>query len=572
MSAPSIPFFCSVRLLPYFYSFYSYISTMKIISAILLLCLVNLSSFAQISTEQLKKVDQFFSAWNNATPGVAIAVQQSDKIIYNKAFGLADLEHNVPNTTETIFESGSVAKQFTAMSVLLLAAEGKLSLSDDIRKYVPEIPKYNTTITIQMLLNHTSGLKDWGSVGSLTGWPRTTRVYTQDLALQIMSKQKSTNYTPGTEYSYSNANYSLQVTIVERVSGKSLAVFTEEKLFTPLGMSKTKWRDNFREVIPNRAIAYRKQNGMYEQLMPFENIHGHGGLLTTTGDLLKWNTLLETHAIGGDQVYDWRVQKGKRTNGKEISYAAGLFVDEFYGFNEISHSGATAGYRAWLAYYPEKKLSIALLSNDGAFNPTGIGRQVAALFLDEPVKQAPFTMEVKGDKTVFTDVTLTDSDLKRFEGTWRSIRHMDLQTLTREGSTIKQGDKILLAAHADTLYYENQKWICSKTRRLLFVNRTDTLSYIKVAAPELSTSSLNALAGVYRSEEAEATYQVDIKNNEVWISNKPFAPFKLSPAFKDGFFSDDRDLYEFKRNKQGKATHLLVSTGRAIHVPFNKVN
>lgn len=526
--------------------------------------------FAQ-TPDQLNKVDQLFSTWNNATPGVVVAVQQGNKLIYNKAYGLADLEHNVPITTETIFESGSVAKQFTAMSILLLAAEGKLSLSDDIRKYVPEIPKYNTTITIQMLLNHTSGLKDWGSVGSLTGWPRTTRVYTQDLALQIMSKQKSTNYTPGTEYSYSNANYSLQVTIVERISGKSLAVFTEEKLFKPLGMTNTQWRDNFREVVANRAIAYRKNKNVYEQLMPFEDIHGHGGLLTTTGDLLKWNALLETHAIGGDQVYDWRVKKGKLTNGKEISYAAGLFVDEFYGFDEISHSGATAGYRAWLGYYPEKKLSIALLSNDGTFNPTGVGHQVAALLLEEPIRQEPFTMEVKGEEIVFTDVTLTAADLKKFEGTWRSIRHMDVQTLVRDGNAIKQNNKTLFAAHRDTLYYENLKWISTKSGKLTMVNRADTLSYIKVAAPDLSASSLIALAGTYKSEEAEANYQIEIKNSEVWLTNKPFAPYKLTPSFKDAFMSDG-DLYEFKRDKKGKATQLLVSTGRAVQVPFNKVN
>jgi CubicO group peptidase (beta-lactamase class C family) len=382
-----------------------------------LLFLLALPSFAQ-TTDQLKKIDQLFSAWNNATPGVAVAVQQGDNIIYNKAFGLADLEHTVPNTTETIFESGSVAKQFTAMSILLLASEGKLSVTDDIRKYVPEIPKYNTTITIQMLLNHTSGLKDWGSVGSLTGWPRTTRVYTQDLALQIMSKQKSTNYTPGTEYSYSNSNYSLMVTIVERVSGKSLAAFTEEKLFKPLGMTNTQWRDNFREVVPNRAIAYRKQNGVYEQLMPFEDIHGHGGLLTTTSDLLKWNALLETHALGGKQVYNWRVQKGKLTNGKEIIYAAGINVSKFYGFDEISHSGATAGYRAWLAYYPEKKISIVVLSNDGSFNPTGIGRQMAEIMLSDPRSQqldfAP-VMSLMSPALIMCvrHVTLAEPDLEK---------------------------------------------------------------------------------------------------------------------------------------------------------------
>ena len=326
-------------------------------------------------------IDQLFSRWSNSTPGVSVAVKLGDSVIYRKGFGLADLEHNIPMTPGTILESGSVAKQFTAMSILLLASEGKLSLNDDVRKYIPELPAYNSVITLQMLLNHTSGLKDWGSVGGLSGWERTTRVYTQELALQIMSRQLSTNFLPGAEYYYSNSNYSLLVSIVERVSGVSLADFTSTRIFKPLQMANTRWRDNFRTIVPNRAVAYRTVDGNYEQLMPFENVHGHGGLLTTVDDLLKWNALLETHAIGGDKVFQERIRCGRLNNGKDITYAAGLQISQFGGFKEIAHSGATAGYRAWLAYYPDKRLSVVLLSNDATFTPSGIGRQIANIFL-----------------------------------------------------------------------------------------------------------------------------------------------------------------------------------------------
>ncbi|MCE7863208.1 MAG: class A beta-lactamase-related serine hydrolase [Bacteroidetes bacterium CHB5] len=545
---------------------------MKYLPITFLLCQFTLSGFSQ-TTGQINKIDQLFSAWNNASPGVAVAVQQGDKIIYNKAYGLADLEHTIPNTTETIFESGSVAKQFTAMSILLLAAEGNLSLSDDIRKYVPEIPKYNATITIQMLLNHTSGLKDWGSVGSLTGWPRTTRVYTQDLALQIMSKQKSTNFTPGTEYNYSNANYSLLVTIVERVSGKSLAAFTNEKLFKPLGMTHTQWRDNFREVVPHRAIAYRKNKDAYEQMMPFENIHGHGGLLTTTGDLLKWNNLLETHAIGGRAVYEWRVQKGKLANGKEINYAAGLNISKLYGFDEISHSGSTAGYRAWLAYYPEKKLSVVALSNDGSFNPTRMGRQIAEVLLltdREPLDIPEIKTEDPDSNYAPASYTPTESDLKKFEGIWRSIRHMDVQRIERKENALFNNNIRAAVLDQNTAYFD-ARWNITKANRVLVTNGTDTLSYIKVAAPDLTGKSLTALTGTYYSEDADATYLVEIKNSEIIINNKPHPPYKLTPTFNDAFFSEDGNLFEFRRDKKGKVIQLLISTGRAIHVPFNKV-
>lgn len=359
--------------------------------------------FAQ-PIDTISRIDQLFSSWNNSTPGGSVLVARGNKIVYHKAYGLASLELNVPNTTETIFEAGSVSKQFTAYSILLLEKEGKLKLTDDVRKYVPELPVYEVPITIQMLLNHTSGLKDWGSIGGLSGWPRTTRVYTLDLALQIMSRQKTTNFKPGNEYSYSNSNYSLLVIIVERLSKQSLEDFTTERLFKPLGMSHTRWRSNFRDVVPNRSQAYGKNEGEYELVMPFENIHGHGGLLTTTGDLLKWNQLLEVH----DGLYNKRTERGKLNDGSNISYAAGIQHGDVNGVAEIAHSGATAGYRAWLAYYPSKKISVVLLSNDGSFGPVTVGKKVAEVFLGSP-KPADVTMEEKVEKPYTPDADLAGS-------------------------------------------------------------------------------------------------------------------------------------------------------------------
>jgi len=524
---------------------------------LILLCLVTGVVHAQ-SIDSLEQIDALFSKWNNATPGVAIAIERKNKIIYKKAFGLADLEHLVPNTTETIFESGSVAKQFTAMCILLLAADGKLSLTDDIRKYVPEIPKYSAPITIQHLLNHTSGLKDWGSVGALSGWPRTTRVYTQELALQIMCQQKTTNYTPGTEYSYSNANYTLLVTIAERVSGQSLAEFTRLRFFEPLGMNHTQWRNNFREVIPNRAIAYSKTANGYQQLMPFENIHGHGGLLTTVADLLKWNQLLEHPSIGGDRVYQWRVQTGKLTNGQPIDYAAGLFIDQFNGWEEISHSGATAGYRAWLAYYPKKKLSVVLLSNDGSFNPAGAGRDIAAIFFGKK----------ENAKRDTPPLTLSEADLKRYEGIYRSLRHFEVKKLEYKNGKLYGDQHELRALHRDTLVLNNERWIYAQPNHLLHQTANDTSLFKKVAPPDLTSASLLSLAGEYRSDEADVTYFVEVKNSELWVQIKSFAPFKLNPSFRDGFFSENGDLYEFARDRAKKVKQLQVSTSRAEKISF----
>ena len=517
--------------------------------------------------DTLRKIDELFGRWHNATPGVSIAISQNDKIIYKKAFGLADLEHLTPNTTETIFECGSVSKQFTAMSILLLAQEGKLHLQDDVHKFVPELPDYGKPIRIQHLLNHTSGLKDWGTIGALGGWPRTTRVYTQDLALQIICKQKSLNFPSGNEYSYSNTNYSLLVTIVERISGMPLEAFTRIRLFEPLDMKNTFWRSNFRQIIPGRAVAYSSTDDGYEQLMPFENIYGHGGLLTTTTDLLKWNKLLAKHSIGGDDVFRERIRKGKLNNGMEISYASGLFIAKVNGFDEIGHSGATAGYRGWLAYYPQKKLSVAILSNDGSFSPTGVGAQIAQLFLGKPIQaRQPLQVNVAAES------------LKRFQGTYRSIRHFDAITFEYANGQIRstnhntEKDKDFIVIHPDTLYLDGQRWIYISPNRMMALDGTDTLTYARVFPPDSQAPRLKSLEGIYVSEEAAAEFQIDVIGNQLQVRQKPSKPFPLKPSFRDGFYSDNGQLFEFIRNTKGIVTSLLVSQSRAEKVPFTKIS
>src|SRR6476619_8398311 len=189
-------------------------------------------------------------------PGCAAAVSLNGETVFEKAFGLADLEHNVPNTPQTIFESGSVAKQFTAASLVLLQQDGKLSIDDPVRKYIPELPDYGSPLTIRHLLNHTSGIRDWGTVMSLTGAGRGDRVISQDLALDVITHQRSLDFTPGSEYSYSNSGYNLVAIIIERVSKQKFSAFLEERLFKPLGMTNSSWRDDYQRIVPNRAQAY----------------------------------------------------------------------------------------------------------------------------------------------------------------------------------------------------------------------------------------------------------------------------------------------------------------------------
>jgi CubicO group peptidase (beta-lactamase class C family) len=374
------------------------------------------TAFAQ-TNDTTARIDRIFSSWNNATPGASILVARGTNIIYHKAYGMADLERNVPNTIETVFEAGSVSKQFTAFSILLLESEGKLSRTDDVRKYIPELPVYQAPITIQHLLNHTSGLRDWGSVVSITGWDRQKRGHTLDMALQVIYRQRALNFKPGDEYSYSNSNYTLLTAIVERVSKQSLKDFTEEKLFKPLGMTNTQWRSNYRSVIPHRAQAYGEFDNEILIAMPIENIHGHAGLLTTTRDLLKWNQLLETHQVGGEEIFKRRIETRKLNNGSANNYGAGITNNVANsGFRVYSHSGATAGYRAMLMYYPQKKLSIAILSNDGEFAPVKAGYDISDIFLGHGPEQAP-TPKLADPKP---DISYDAKELNTFTGEFYS--------------------------------------------------------------------------------------------------------------------------------------------------------
>jgi len=326
-------------------------------------------------------VNKVFARWTSATPGCAVGVAVGGKTVLAKAYGMADLEHNVPNTADTIFEAGSVAKQFTAMAVLLLVKDGQLSLDDPARKYLPELPDYGAPLTIRHLLNHTSGLRDWGSVAGIAGAPRTTREYTHAHVLDIVSRQKALNFPTGTQWSYTNTGFNLAAILVSRVSGMSFAEFSRTRLFNPLGMTRTSWRDDHTRVVKGRAIAYASASDGYHLEMPFENVHGNGGLLTTVGDLLKWNENYVSPVVGDRALVTTQSTAGQFNDGRPLLYALGLFVGDYRGARNIYHSGSTAGYRAHLNRFPDSHTSVAVLCNVATGDASRSANLVSDLYL-----------------------------------------------------------------------------------------------------------------------------------------------------------------------------------------------
>ena len=377
------------------------------------------------------KVDAVFGRWTSATPGCAVGVGIGGKTVLEKAYGMADLEHDVPNKPDTIFEAGSVSKQFTAAAILLLAAEGKLSIDDPVRKYIPELPDYSldnrVPLTIRHMLNHTSGLRDWGSLEGIAGWPRGTRAYTHAHVIEILSRQRALNFTPGTRYSYSNSGYNLNAVIVSRVSGMPFAEFSQKRIFQPLGMTRTSWRDDYTRIVKDRAIAYSGAGTLLRQDMPFENVHGNGGLLTTVGDLLKWNENFVTPKVGDAALVARQQTVTKFPGGSDMTYAAGLMLGVYKGLPEVSHSGSTAGYRAFLTRFPQQHVSVAVLCNAGTADATAAAHAVSDLYLGDRASagapRPPAPAENRGPLvTLVREDTYAPSaaDLAAFAGTYVS--------------------------------------------------------------------------------------------------------------------------------------------------------
>ncbi|MDQ3246890.1 MAG: beta-lactamase family protein [Pseudomonadota bacterium] len=320
-------------------------------------------------------------------PGCSIALSRGGKRLIERSFGLANLEHRVANSTATVYEAGSVSKQVAAAAVLLLAKDGKLALADDVRRYLPELPDYGTVITVDDLLTHRSGLRDWRFLAGMAGWTLGTKVHSNGDALVLAARQRALNHLPRAEYAYTNTGYSLAAIIVERVSGQSLAEFSRKRLFEPLGMKDTQWRDDHRRVVERRATGYSSERGAWVADMPFEDAYGAGGLLTTAGDLLTWKEALQNGAMGSG-VARLLQEPPLLPGSKPSPYARGVFIGTHRGTTEVGHGGVTAGYRAWAGHYPEHRIAVAVLCN-GDVNPAHLARELVDIHLPKAALSLP---------------------------------------------------------------------------------------------------------------------------------------------------------------------------------------
>ncbi len=350
------------------------------------------SGQSYLRTNLTDQVDELFSHWDQQNaPGATIGIYQDGEIVYAQGYGTANLDHNIPLTPGSVLRIGSISKQFMAMCVAILAEQGQLSLDDDIRMYLPEMPDYGNSVTIRHLLHHTSGIREYLALVSLAGKPEGGVFgYTAKELVEMLSRQKALNFEPGSQFSYTNSGYFLLAEIVTRVSGIKASAFALQNVFEPLGMTSTQFYDDRNAIIPNRAFGYSpKPGGGYSLDILRSDVIGDLGVITTVEDFLKWdqNFYENRLGIGTDDLINTMFTRGRTNDGEELPYALGVTLGSYRGLNTMGHGGSAVGYRAEFLQFPDQRFSVVILSNVSSFQPGVLAQGVADLYLDDQFKE-----------------------------------------------------------------------------------------------------------------------------------------------------------------------------------------
>jgi CubicO group peptidase (beta-lactamase class C family) len=373
-----------------------FLATTKHILVLTCALLTSHLSLAQTQSDTLTaKVNKLFSEWNGpGRPGAAVGVVHGGKLLYAKGFGEADVETGAPITPETIFHVASVSKEFTAYGIVLLAQEGKLSLNDDIRKYLPEVPDFGHKITIRHLIHHTSGLRDQWSLLTMAGWDMSD-VITKEHIFNLVRRQRELNFTPGAESLYCNTGYTLLAEIVARVGKKPFREWMAERVFTPLGMKHTQFYDDDERIVKGRAYSFYRDDDtkIYKKAVLSYANAGATSLFTTVEDLARWITNFKNHTVGTAATMTQMLERGRLTKGDSIPYAFALVHGKYKGLANYGHGGADAGFRSVVTYFPKEDYGFIVLSNLAQANPTAKALEMADIYL------APYLQKSKDNPT-----------------------------------------------------------------------------------------------------------------------------------------------------------------------------
>ena len=520
-------------------------------------------------------MNSIFKQYNNATgPGCAVSVIRDGRVIFSKGYGIANLEYDIPITPSTIFDIASVSKQFTGLAISTLVEQGKVTLDDDIHKYLPEVPVFYRPVTVRQLLHHSGGVRDWPQTLNAAGW-RWDEVFSFSDIMRMVRKQKDLDFEPGSRFSYSNTGYNLLAAIVEKLSGQTFRTWTDSAIFKPLGMHSSHFLDDYSRIIKGLAYSYNRTNQGFEKNVGELTAYGSSSLFTSVGDLDKWVINFQSQVSKKNPVYLRMLTEGTLNNGETVHYGYGLGHGEDRGLKTISHTGGWQGYRTIISNYPDENLSIIILSNAAEFDPQDYASRVAGYFLKDKIRagEKP-AVNVRDLPNKKVDSLL----MKKYEGTYQ-LGPSWVVTLTLEkGRLMTQAngeDKFPMDAKSDSVF-----WIEAYGASMTFVQdrggQVDLLKYKGIEAKRIvpfipDPRLFNQYSGTYYSEELESQYKVYIKDSKLYMHHMRLGDFDLTgePTGKDQF-SGKIGFVAFYRDDHDRVLGFMLSGGRVKNLRFEK--
>jgi len=548
--------------------------------SLVIICGTNAVFSQAVPEATAKKIDSLFKQWDNPkSPGCAIGIIRNDSLIYAKSYGMANLENSVPITTQTIFEMGSVSKQFTAYTIMLLAQQGKLSIDDDIHKYLSWIPDFEKKITVSNLLYHTSGIRDYDYLLNIVGTAPEDLI-TREHIIKVLSKQRTLNFDPGEQYMYSNSGYFLLGEIVQAVTGKSLRQFTDSVIFKPLGMNNTHFHDDYAEVVNNRAYPYTQADKIG---IVNSSAVGAKGLMTNINDMSKWAINFLDGKSGSHPIVEQMIQSGKLNNGKETGVGSGIQMGDFAGLKTYFHPGMNNGYYNLVTYIPEAKMTFIIFSNVGDHNIFGETDQLAGLFIKDqrPVKEQP------SFKTTFDPIVKDTASVMPLLGSYivEDGDHTAFKLQDKKFYYVLNGKYtfILYRTEKDTFYFRGfypgikfvftaknahdvtvrQTWPDGRGRTMIKQDPSDTPA----------DRQLLAYTGKYYCSELDCSYRIILKNHQLVLTNSKYHDAVLTLYGKKRLINnlDWMRSLDVTKDRKGNITGFEVNHELIQDLRFKKV-
>jgi CubicO group peptidase (beta-lactamase class C family) len=533
-----------------------------------------------MSKSATDQVDQLFAKWNKPdSPGCSLGISRNDTIVYERGYGMANLDLGVAITPASVFDAASISKQFTAMSILLLAQRQQLSLDDDVGKYIPNWGDHSQRITIRHLLTHTSGMRDAFLLQGLA--PERPQQINQQI-VNILSRAHGFDFVPGSRFEYNNGAYTLLAAVVERVSGQALSAFAEANIFKPLGMMRTHFHDDAARIVPNRATGYsRSANGFRVAVRTYTDVVvGNAGVFTTVGDLLRWEQNLADVRVGDPALLTEMQTPAIATGWSDTSgYGFGVEIAKHRGLRTVGHGGGDEGRRTYVVRYPDRGLAIAVLCNLDEIDPGLLARSIADILLAD-------TFPEPAVNTAAAPVSLSLQDLQSKVGLYRDPSDDSVgRIFIRDGKLMASQDVSDSGGFELTPIGPNRFVILGTPIVAEFVPPTPgkpqeihvTGAGTKPMVSQLittpftpSSAELRAFEGTYTSDEVHGTYTVVARDSGLIIQIPARADIPLQPLFTDAFGGNMVGVVKFSRNPHGVVTAFTTHAAGMRGLRFNR--